>query len=457
MNQSTSDARFICTSPFVVKNFDKIQRILLSRSSKNSKKEKCQIILETIFDYEQQISQNIIQICDELYLVKNRQESSRILLKNSILVISKRNPQQAIDLIYTVNKNLINEDVLEIALTLHFENDDLESAYLLLEFLKFPSKFSSIRESLEQRNQNTQSANYIIEYKTSKLLQKIRNGPLKDRQIEDEESMIHSILSSPRILKEHSSLILRLSKKDLEKKYQKSFFGWAWAIFESLALTITFLILFEILSTNTSNYIALNIMIGIIAWSGFSSMVNQGTNSFVANSGLIKKLQMPKELFLLNIGLTTLFTMGLNMIAIIPLMIFYKIPIDINLILFPLCALSIVFYAYSITLFTSVTFAKWRDLGRIVNLILRIGFYFTPVFFTLEMMISSRLPEGFLDLYLILNPMAILLTILRFSITGDLSGLSRIHIFWCIINMMLTYMIAAIWFNSKKDNGVKYL
>jgi ABC-type polysaccharide/polyol phosphate export permease len=106
---------------------------------------------------------------------------------------------------------------------------------------------------------------------------------------------------------------------------------------------------------------------------------------------------------------------------------------------------------------TSVTFAKWRDLGRIVNLVLRIGFYFTPVFFTLEMMIASRLPPEAVEIYLALNPMAILLTILRYTITGEGSNLSLNNIVLCFANILFTYILASVWFNKKKDKGAKYL
>ena len=156
---------------------------------------------------------------------------------------------------------------------------------------------------------------------------------------------------------------------------------------------------------------------------------------------------------MLNLALTSVFTVSLNMIAIIPLIIYYEIPITVGFALFPLIVLCIIFYGYSLTLFTSVTYAKWRDLGRIVNVILRIGFYFTPVFFTLEMMIASRLPSEAVNIYLALNPMAILLTILRYSITGESSSLTFNNVFICFSNLILTYVLASIWFKRKKDTG----
>ena len=457
MEQVGRDIRFLNTSSFVVKNFNRIEKMLSTSTKNPTVEKKVSSLLESIYQYDRNISQNIIQVCDNLYFNRNNQFGAEILLMSATKVISKKGPVDALELVYNSNKHIINNDILEDILTLHFHNEDFDSVLLLLDYLGDPPKFSSIRESVNRRDKSKNPEDFFVKYRTKRLIERIQQESKQDENNANTSSVFYTILATPRTLLRNYSLISRLSRKDLDRKYRKSVLGWVWAILESLALTITFLFLFEIFSTTTSRYIALNIMIGIIAWSTFSTLVNQGTTSFVSNSGLIKKLQLPKEVFLLNLAVTSVFTVSLNMIAIIPLIIYYEIQITVGFALFPLIVLCIIFYGYSLTLFTSVTYAKWRDLGRIVNVILRIGFYFTPVFFTLEMMIASRLPSEAVNLYLALNPMAILLTILRYSITGETSSLTFNNVFICFSNLILTYVLASVWFRRKKDTGVKYL
>ena len=53
-------------------------------------------------------------------------------------------------------------------------------------------------------------------------------------------------------------------------KYHNSIIGYGWSVLEPLALTITFYILFAILSDDTDPYRPLTILIGILAWSLFA-------------------------------------------------------------------------------------------------------------------------------------------------------------------------------------------
>jgi len=457
MEQASWDIRFRNTSPFVIKNFHRVDKVLNSKMGRKDKTDNISNLLQSIYQFDENISQNIIQCCDNLCFKMNKIDEAIMLLRTAMTVISGKNPQQALELVYYSNKHIVDDDILELALILHFENEDYGSVILLLDYFENSSKFSSIKETVDRRDKTQKTKPFIAEYRTKRLIGKIDKKEKSITLKVNNTSFFQTIMATPKTVVDNYRLILRLSKKDLDKKYRRSIIGWVWAILESLALTITFLFLFEIFSTTTSDYIALNIMIGIIAWSSFSSLVNQGTTSFVSNSGLIKKLQLPKEVFLLNLALTGMLTVGLNMIAIIPLVIYYEISFSVNFLIFPLVVLCIIFYGYSLTLLTSVTFAKWRDLGRIVNLVLRIGFYFTPVFFTLEMMIASRLPPEAVEIYLALNPMAILLTILRYTITGEGSNLSLNNIVLCFANILFTYILASVWFNKKKDKGAKYL
>ena len=51
--------------------------------------------------------------------------------------------------------------------------------------------------------------------------------------------------------------------KELRMKYHKSILGWVWAMMEPLALTLTFLLIYEIMASDPAPYRPLSIMIGI--------------------------------------------------------------------------------------------------------------------------------------------------------------------------------------------------
>ena len=80
-------------------------------------------------------------------------------------------------------------------------------------------------------------------------------------------------------------------------KYHKSILGWVWAMMEPLALTLTFLLIYEIMATDPAPYRPLSIMIGILFWSFFALTLKRGTVFLESNVRLIQKVPYQKRYF----------------------------------------------------------------------------------------------------------------------------------------------------------------
>jgi ABC-type polysaccharide/polyol phosphate export permease len=148
---------------------------------------------------------------------------------------------------------------------------------------------------------------------------------------------------------------------------------------------------------------------------------------------------------------------SLNILAIIPLLIYYQITPTWKLILFPASLILVAVYGVSVSLFTSTIQTKWRDVSHLVSVAVRIGFYFTPVFFTLEMLINGRIPPEFLTAYLIINPIAIYLTLARSAFTNESIDIGQEYFWISLLHLILLYTFSAYWFSRNEDKAVKYL
>ena len=245
--------------------------------------------------------------------------------------------------------------------------------------------------------------------------------------------------------------------RDIRQKYHKSILGWVWAMLEPLALTITFLFLHEIMSSKSVPYRPLNIMIGILFWSAFTQLVNNGTRFLESNVSFIQKVSIPREVFLLGTCGFSIATLLLNMLALIPLVIYYELIPTEKIVLLPVTILLIVLYGLGIAMFTSILQVKWRDTGQIVTVTTRVGFYFTPVFYTIDMLTLSRIPSEYLSIYLVANPMSVFLTMARTSITSQPLGIEPIFILIAVLEAVVFFIIGSYWFQKKQDKAVKYL
>ena len=282
----------------------------------------------------------------------------------------------------------------------------------------------------------------------------------------DEDSVLElhaetPTLSAPvkmfRNLREYRHLVRHFISRDLKTRYHGSIVGWGWSIAEPLALTVTFYILFAILSDSTDPYRPFNILIGILAWSFFARTLSRGTTALQRNSGLIQRIYFPREIFLFSQAGYQLVQLLLSMIVLVPLLYHYKLMPSASILYFPLAILLMGMLAVGIAFFTSIIQTKVRDMEHIVTVVLRIGFYLTPVFYNLDMITGSRIPAEYSDIYLYANPMATYLTMIRSAFTGDPLGISSAHLAVTISTTVLIFLIGSMFFMRRERKAVKNL
>jgi ABC-type polysaccharide/polyol phosphate export permease len=288
------------------------------------------------------------------------------------------------------------------------------------------------------------------------------DAPMSDRTALVAEHRMHaSALHAPfRMIGNigrYRHLLRHFISRDLKMRYHGSVLGYAWSILEPLALTVTFYILFEILSESADPHRPLNILLGILIWTFFSRLCIQGTVALQRNSGLIQRVYFPRELFHFSIAGFQLIHLVLSLFILIPMMVHYDIIPSVSILLFPASILLICMLGLGISFFTCILQTRMRDIEHIIQVGLRIGFYLTPVFYNLEMITSQRIPAAYVDAYLYANPMATYLTMARSGLTGSEMGISQHHLMVTIIGTIVLFFAGAIFFSRAERKAVKYL
>jgi ABC-type polysaccharide/polyol phosphate export permease len=376
-----------------------------------------------------------------------------------VTLLSEKDETQCFDFTYSCDPKAISEKSIEIVFNLHLKNEHYLASLILLDGLEQDEATQEKRKSIVQamKNKEEQKIDIIYQNLANLLLIKKSNAKLDSTTHMTSTKFLSSLIETPAVCWGYRNQLSRMIRRDLDVKYQKSILGWVWGIIEPLALTVTFLFLFDILSASTSRYMPLNIMIGIIIWSGFGQIMLRGTKSLEANTAILQRVKLPRQIFLLNIAGTAIVTVSLNILAIIPLLIYYQIVPTWKIILFPLSLILVALYAVSVSLFTSIIQTKWRDVSHFVTVAIRIGFYFTPVFFTLEMLINGRIPPEFLTAYLILNPIAIYLSMARTAFTNESIDIG-VEFYWIsVLHLTILYCLSSYWFSKNENKAVKYL
>jgi lipopolysaccharide transport system permease protein len=209
---------------------------------------------------------------------------------------------------------------------------------------------------------------------------------------------------------QYKDLLFTLAMRDFKVKYA----GVFWAFLQpALTVTIFSFVFSNAVKIDTGNVpYALFALSGMIAWSYFSYVISQAGSSIIGAQGMIKKIYFPRLIIPLAKALVGLIDLGVVLLLLFGLLIYFGYPPSFNIIYFPLLLLFAIIAGLGSGIWLSALSVRYRDFQRIIPFIVQIGLYVTPVAYP-----SSLVPEKYQLLYH-LNPAAGLVEGFRWSILG---------------------------------------
>lgn len=189
----------------------------------------------------------------------------------------------------------------------------------------------------------------------------------------------------------YKDLLAELTKKEIKIRYKNSYLGYLWSLGNPLFMAIIFYFVFkQVMRVDIENF-ALFLVSGLFVWQFISNSMSLGTMLFIGNAGLIKKVNFKRDL----LAVATVLSEGFNFIFSIPIIIgfmFYSgiYPTFIWIIGFPILFIITFVFLYGFALFLGSINLFFRDLERIIALLLMLAFYATPIMYPVKM-----IPEGY--------------------------------------------------------------
>jgi len=201
---------------------------------------------------------------------------------------------------------------------------------------------------------------------------------------------------------QYRTLIWVFARRDLKVKYAQTWLGLGWTLFQPLTAFAIYTFFFGYIlnwKTDGIDY-PVYVLSGLLGWNFFSYIVSSGTYGIQESSHLIKKIYFPKTIIPLSKILFASIELGINLLLLIVLILVYQQGISWKILFLPLvivynaiCALTLVF------LFTALAYKK-RDILHLVPFALQFGIWFSPVFFSRDILPNK------ISFLMDLNPLA---------------------------------------------------
>lgn len=197
-----------------------------------------------------------------------------------------------------------------------------------------------------------------------------------------------------RSLARYRSLLITLTQRELKARYRGSVMGFFWSLINPLMLVLVYTFVFNTIFQPRDSHVTdfgpygLFLATGVIPWIWVQASWFEGTQSLIANSGLIRKASFPAELLPVVSVLSNLvhFLLALPILFLaFPVVGWFGITVTFgwSALLVPLVILIQVPQIAGLALGFAALNVHFKDVKDILSNLLTMLFFLTPILYTL--------------------------------------------------------------------------
>lgn len=234
-------------------------------------------------------------------------------------------------------------------------------------------------------------------------------------------------------------------QKEIRGKYKGSFLGVLWSFVNPLLMTLVYAIVFPLILVNTEPHYVTYLVIGILPWNYFTTVISQGTTTILGNGGILKKVYFPREILPISVNLSGLINFLISCLVICLFLLASGIGFSWFIIFFPLVLLVQFVFQQSLIFITSAIDVYVRDSEYIINFFVNMLFYATPILYSASMFKGSAV-----EWIIKINPLAIIINSYRDILYYQTMPNVQMLVFVLLASIILFYIGLCIFRKLEK-------
>jgi ABC-type polysaccharide/polyol phosphate export permease len=262
-----------------------------------------------------------------------------------------------------------------------------------------------------------------------------------------------SLYSLTGFSKNNLQLLRLLIQQELTLRYKRSVIGIGWTLLNPMLTSFVLWIVFSFLfvgKLEAGQQFAPYLMAGILLNTFFSQGLLQAANSIAANGGVLTKVSVPPKIFAFAAALAAFINF---LIGLIPLAAVVYISGQTLSLTFPLVliiGLFMAFFTAGIGLILSVIFIRFEDAKNIVNVLLLILIYLTPIFYPIGILNES------MQQIVTLNPLTSFLDAFRWAFSDNATATWRDFLYLALVSIT-TFALGNLFFKRRWSKTIAML
>jgi lipopolysaccharide transport system permease protein len=210
-------------------------------------------------------------------------------------------------------------------------------------------------------------------------------------------------------------LIYFMAWRDVKVRYKQTVLGVLWALIQPFFTMIIFTLLFGQLAKIPTDGIPGPIFYfsALVPWIYFSTTFSNAGMSLVTNRELLTKIYFPRVILPAAVALGNLMDFLISSVFLIGFIVYYKIALGWNLLLWPALVVLLMLLSLSLGAFFAALNVKYRDIRYVIPFLIQLLMFATPIIYP-----ASMVPERFQWL-LALNPLSGLIEAFRYVVVPN--------------------------------------
>ncbi len=236
-------------------------------------------------------------------------------------------------------------------------------------------------------------------------------------------------------------LLLQVTKKEFMVRYKHTLFGFFWVIANPLLQMVVIGSVFRFFVKEPIKNYYLFLLVGLHMWNFFSLSLSKVTPSIVFERSLIKKAKFPHLVIPLSITLSNFIHFLIGLVLFIIPIIFLGLTTWSRLPFLLLSLFLLLAFTIGFSLLTCALNVQFRDINFLVQALLVVWFYATPVVYS-----TAVIPSNLLWLWW-LNPLTAVTQLLQYSLVGG--EFPPVNILITNLLLIFLFLISGIYVFTK--------
>ncbi|SHK15469.1 ABC transporter permease [Hespellia stercorisuis] len=186
--------------------------------------------------------------------------------------------------------------------------------------------------------------------------------------------------------KRFQPLLQELVSRDIKIKYRRSVLGVLWTLLNPLFMMIVLSVVFSNLFKYNMDNFPLYVMSGQVIFNFYSDATTSSMSSIIGSASLIKKIYVPKYLFVISRVFSSFINLMASFTAFILVMIVLRTELHWTMFLVPIPLFMLVVFSLGIGLILSAITVKFRDIMHLYSVFITALMYLTPVIYPMSLL-----------------------------------------------------------------------